>query len=51
MQATCMDGQCVKKLSIGEFKWAKKPPIYTEEAIKMYDENNDYGAIPLQENK
>ena len=34
-----------KKLPIGEFTWAKKPSIYTEEAIKMYDENNDYGAI------
>ena len=34
-----------KKLPIGEFKWAKKPSIYTEEAIKMYDENNDYCAI------
>ena len=23
----------------------KKPSIYTEQALKMYDENNDYGAI------
>ena len=34
-----------KKLPIGEFKWAKKPSIYTEEAIKIYDENNDYRTI------
>ena len=34
-----------KKLPVREFTWAKKPSIYTEEAIKMYDENNDYGAI------
>ena len=30
-----------KKLPIGEFRWAKKPSIYTEQAIKMCDENND----------
>ena len=34
-----------KKLPVREFTWAKKPSIYTEQAIKMYDENNDYGAI------
>ena len=34
-----------KKLPIREFTWAKKPSIYTEQAIKMYDEDNDYGAI------
>ena len=34
-----------KKLPIGEFKWAKKLSIYRLEAIKMYDENNDYGAL------
>ena len=34
-----------KKLSIGKFRWAKKLSIHTEQAIKMYDENSDYGAI------
>ena len=34
-----------KKLPVGEFTWVEKPSIYTEETIKMYDENNDYGAI------
>ena len=34
-----------KKLSVREFTWVKKPSIYTEEAIKMYDESNDYDAI------
>ena len=33
-----------KKLPVGEFKSAKKPSIYTEKAIKMYDKNSDYGA-------
>ena len=35
-----------KKLPIGKFKCADKLSIYTEQAIKMYDENNDYGAVP-----
>ena len=34
-----------KKLPIEKFKWSKKLSIYTEEAIKMYDENSKYGAI------
>ena len=34
-----------KKLPVREFTYAKKPSIYMEKAIKMYDENNDYGAI------
>ena len=34
-----------KKLPVREFTWAKKPLIYTKQAIKMYDENNDYGTI------
>ena len=37
-------GMC-KKLPIGEFRWANKLSIYKEQAIKMYDENSDYGAI------
>ena len=35
-----------KKLPIGKFRCADKLSIYTEQAIKMYDENNDYGAVP-----
>ena len=34
-----------KKLPIGKFRCADKLSIYTEQAIKMYDENNDYGAV------
>ena len=34
-----------KKLPIGKFKWTKKLSIYTEEAVKMYDQNSKYGAI------
>ena len=34
-----------KKLPVRQFTWVKKPSIYTEEAIKMHDESNDYGAI------
>ena len=34
-----------KKLPIGKIRWAKKLSVYTEQAIKMYNENNDYGAI------
>ena len=29
-----------KKLPIREFRWAKNPSIYMEQAIKMCDENN-----------
>ena len=35
----------IKNLPIGKFKRAKKPSINTEQAIKMYDENSDCGAI------
>ena len=35
----------MKKLPIGKFRWAVKLSKYTEQAIKMYDENSDYGAI------
>ena len=34
-----------KKLPVRKFTWAKKPSIYTEQVMKMYDENNDYDAI------
>ena len=34
-----------KKLPISKFSRAKKLSIYTEQAIKMHDENNDYGLI------
>ena len=34
-----------KKLPIGEFKWVKKLSIYTEQATKNYNDNNDYKAI------
>ena len=34
-----------KKLPVREFTRAKKPSIYTEQAIKTYDQNNEYGAI------
>ena len=33
-----------KKLPIGEFVWVR-PKSYTEDLIKNYDENCDYGAI------
>ena len=35
----------MKKLPIGKFRWAMKLSKYTEQAIQMYDENSDYGAI------
>ena len=35
---------CLKKLSVGEFEWVQ-PEEYTEDLIKKYDENDDYGAI------
>ena len=35
-----------KKLPTGKFRCTDKLSIYTEQAIKMYDENNDYGAVP-----
>ena len=34
-----------KKLPISKFRWAKKLSIYTEQTIKMHDENNYYGLI------
>ena len=33
-----------KKLTIGELEWIH-PEGYTEDLIKNYDENCDYGAI------
>ena len=33
------------KLPVGKYKWAKNLSIHTEDAIKNYDENSDYGAI------
>ena len=33
-----------KKLPVGEFEWVH-PESYTEDCIKNYDENGDYGAI------
>ena len=33
-----------QKLPISGFRWAKKLSIYTDEAIKLYDENGNYGA-------
>ena len=33
-----------KKLPVGEFEWIN-PKDYTEDIIKKYDENDDYGAI------
>ena len=35
----------IKTLPIGKFKWTKKTSIYTEEAIKMYNENGEHGEI------
>ena len=34
-----------EKLPIGKFKWSKNLSVYTEEAIKIYDENSNYGLI------
>ena len=34
-----------KKLPVGKFKWSKNLSIYTEQAIKNYDDNNDYGLL------
>ena len=34
-----------KKLPVGKFKWSNNLSIYTEHAIKNYDDNNDYGAL------
>ena len=34
-----------KKLSASKFKWETKTSIYTEQAIKMYNKNGDYGAV------
>ena len=33
-----------KKLPVAEFEWIN-PEDYTEDIIKKYDENDDYGAI------
>ena len=34
-----------KNLPIRKFKWSKNLSIYTEEAIKMFDENSNYRAV------
>ena len=34
-----------KKLPVGEFRWSNKTSLYTEQPIKLYDENSDYGAL------
>ena len=34
-----------KKLPVGKFKQSKNLSIYTDDNIKNYDENSDYGAI------
>ena len=34
-----------KKLPVGKFKWSKNLSIYTDHAIKNYDDNNDYDAL------
>ena len=39
-----MDGLCVKKLPIGGFKWVN-PKEYSEEKIKIFDEDGSTGAI------
>ena len=44
MLITCMDGLCVKKLPIGGFKWVN-PKEYSEEKIKIFDEDGSTGAI------
>ena len=38
-----------KKLPVGEFAWVH-PKYYTEDLIKNYDKNRDYGAILEVEN-
>ena len=40
-----MDGQCPRKLSVDEFKWADDLSKYTEDFMKNYDKNSDYGSI------
>ena len=32
-------------MPISNFKWSKNLSLYTEQSIKLYDENNDYGAL------
>ena len=34
-----------KKLPVGKFKWSKNLSVYTEHAIKNYDDKNYYGAL------
>ena len=34
----------IKKLPVGKFEWIH-PNDYTEDLIKSYDDNDDYGAI------
>ena len=45
MLITCMDGQCVKKLPVGSFKWVDDLSIFTEDFIKNYDEKSDIGYL------
>ena len=59
MLITCIVGLCVKsydannlyswamckKLPVGEFKWIKHHKYITEDFIKKYDENSDYGYL------
>ena len=40
-----------KNLPIGKFRWAKKLSIYTEQSIKVHDENSDYGVIVEVDNE
>ena len=42
-----MDGQCVKKLPVRNFRWIEKYNIskFDEKFIKNYDENGDKGYI------
>ena len=34
-----------KKLPVGEFKWIKHHAYFTEDFIKKYDEDSDYGYL------
>ena len=34
-----------KKLPLGDFKWSTNLSVYTEDTIKKYNENRDYGAL------
>ena len=46
LDANNLSGQAMsKKLPISEFKWLENLSRYTEEYIKNYNKNSDYGAI------